>query len=326
MKANSLWYSDVRKLEVRSIDVPAPGPGEVLVRVDACGVCTWDLFIFSGGFAAQKPFPFYFGHEGIGHVAAVGGGVTTFREGDRVALRETSRIGSPGGGHMAEYALQTQDVLIPLPEDETDPAHWMIEPAACCVNAVDLSQIRAGSRVALVGSGFMGSILLQLLALSPVSKISVFDLRSESLKYARSLSNGAPIEVVDLGEGDPMTAERTGTYDLVFEAAAVEPAFRLANSLVRKGGTLAIFSWHHHDIQFDFGDWHVRGIRVLNTSPSANPHFQDCFFQARELIAAGRINLAPLVTHIAPPEGAQALYEKGIAKTDGYVKGVIRWS
>ncbi|HUX50183.1 MAG TPA: alcohol dehydrogenase catalytic domain-containing protein [Spirochaetia bacterium] len=326
MKSKSLWYTTAKRVEVREIEIPSPGPGEALVRVDACGVCTWDLFIFSGGFSHTKPFPFYFGHEGIGHVAAVGPGVTRIRVGDRVALLSTADIGSIGGGHMAEYALQKQDVLVPIPEDRIPAEHWMIEPAACCVNAIDLAHIRAGARVALVGSGFMGSILLQLLAMSPVSKLTAFDLRPESIAYARSLNGGAAVEVVDLKSEDPLSGDRAGTYDLVFEAAAAEPAFRLANALVRTGGTIGIFSWHHHEITFDFGDWHVRGITVLNTSPAANPHFQDCFYQARELIAAGRIDLAPLVTHVDAAEGAQSLFEKGLGKTDGYVKGVIRWS
>ncbi|WP_455381869.1 zinc-dependent alcohol dehydrogenase [Salinispira pacifica] len=327
MNVRSLWYTDTRRVETRSIDLPAPGPRQALIRVDACGVCTWDLFIFSGGFRKQKPFPFYFGHEGIGRVESVGPGVTRVKPGDRVALRETPDIGSIGGGHMADYALQDESVLIPLPEDDVPAEHWMIEPVACCVNAVNLARIQPGMRVALVGSGFMGSILLQLLAISPVAEIAVFDMRKESLDYARSLPGHAAhlIEVHDLNDPKAVPTSLDGSFDLVFEAAAVEPAFRLANRLVRAGGTLAIFSWHHHDITFGFGDWHVRGITVLNTSPGANPHFADCFYQSIPLISSGRVDLSPLVTHVAAPEEAQPLFEKGLAKNDGYVKGVIRF-
>ncbi|HUX13377.1 MAG TPA: alcohol dehydrogenase catalytic domain-containing protein [Spirochaetia bacterium] len=325
MKVRSLWYAGVRKTEIREIELPAPGPRDVLVRIEACGVCTWDLFIFSGGFQGQKKFPFYFGHEGIGRVESVGSGVTRLRSGDRVALRETPDIGSVGGGHMAEYAIQDESVLVPLPNDDVPAEQWMIEPLACCVNAVNLVRIQPGMRVALVGSGFMGSILLQLLALSPVAEVAAFDMRKESLEYARSLKSRGPVTVFDLNDKSAVSASMDGTFDLVFEAAAVEPALRLANRLVRKGGTLAIFSWHHHDILFDFGDWHSRGITVLNTSPAANPHFADCFSQSVPLISTGRIDLAPLITHVAPPEEAQPLYEKGLAKTDGYIKGVIRW-
>lgn len=326
MKVRSLWYTDTKRVELRNIDLPAPGPREALVRVDACGVCTWDLFIFSGGFQEQKKFPFYFGHEGVGHVESVGAGVTRVKPGDRVALRETPNIGSIGGGHMADYAIQDEAVLVPLPEDGLPPEHWMIEPVACCVNAVDLARVLPGMKVALVGSGFMGSILLQLLAISPAAEIAVFDMRPESLDYARSLGSQGPVQVYDLGDRSSVPESLYGSYDLVFEAAAVEPAFRLADRLVRNGGTLAIFSWHHHDILFDFGSWHVRGITVLNTSPGANPHFLDCFYQSVPLISGGRVELSPLVTHVGSPEEAQPLFESGLSKRDGYVKGVIRWS
>ena len=87
-----------------------------------------------------------------------------------------------------------------------------------------------------------------------------------------------------------------------------------------------MFSWHHHPFSFDFGSWHMRGITVLNTSPAANPHFHDCFFQARELMRTGRIDMRPLITHVRKPDQAAELYAKGLAKTDGYVKGVILWS
>ncbi len=324
MKSKTLWYVGERKLELREIDIPEPGPYELLVKVDACGICTWDLFIYSGGFRSFKDYPFYFGHEGVGTVEKTGPQVTRFKRGDRIALRESRDIGALGTGHMAEYAIQRENEVIPLPDDGKPAEHWMIEPVACCVNAVDLAPIRPGMRVALVGSGFMGSILLQLLAMSPASRIAVFDLKKESLEFARTVGPDGLVEVYDLNDG-AVPDELMGSFDIVFETAAVEPAFRLANSLVRTGGTLGIFSWHHHDMTFDFGDWHVRGITVLNTSPAAAPDFADCFRRSVPLIESGRVDLAPLVTHVGGPEEAAALYADGLSKENGYVKGVIRW-
>ncbi|TVQ41152.1 MAG: hypothetical protein EA384_00990 [Spirochaetaceae bacterium] len=325
MKARSLWYVAPHQLEVRQVDVPDPGAHQVLVRVQVCGVCTWDLFIFSGGFQSFREFPFYFGHEGIGIVEKLGPGVSRVAVGDRVALRESTMIGAEATGHMAEYALQSEAEVVPLPHDGKPDECWMIEPVACCVNAVDQARVRSGSRVALVGCGFMGSIILQLLALSPVSNVSVFDLRREALDYARTLQQRAPVDIYDLAAG-PDLAGLHGSFDVVIETAAVEPAFLLANSLVRKGGTFVVFSWQHHPFSFDFGDWHVRGITVLNASPAAAPDFTRCFYQSVPLIESGRIDLAPLVTHVARPEQAQALYEDGLTKNNGYIKGIIRWA
>ena len=314
-----------KKLGLREITVAEPGPHQVRVRVMVCGVCSWDLLIFSGGYQNIRAFPFYFGHEGIGVVEKVGPGVTRVAVGDRVALRESKVIGAEGTGHMAEYALQSEAELVSLPTDGKPDEHWLVEPVACCVNAIDLARIRAGACVALVGSGFMGSIILQLLTLSPVSRIGVFELRPESLEYARSLQTHAPIDVYDIGSKSELDA-LYGSFDIAIETAAVEPAFLLANRLVRKGGTFVVFSRQRHPFNFDFSNWHSRGITVLNVSPAAAPDFTRCFYQSVSLMQSNRIDLAPLLTHVAQPEQAQTLYEDGLSKNNGYIKGVIRWS
>lgn len=348
-KAKSLWYTGPESIELREISIPAPGAHEVLVRLDACGVCTWDLFIFSGGFQAHTPYPFYFGHEGVGTITEIGPGVTRVTPGDRVALRESPIIGAPASGHMAEYAIQREEVVIPLPHDEIPSTLWMVEPVACCVNAVNLVPIPPGARVALVGCGFMGGIILELLSMSPAAEIAVFDVRHESLQFARSWKEssapgGAPISIHDISSGASGTeqgaakqgaakhgaADTTeglaGSFDIVIETAATAPAFRLADQLTRPGGTLVIFSWHHHDITFDFGSWHVRGITVVNASPAAAPDMRTCFLQSVPLISSKRIDLSPLTTHVAKPEAAPSLYQDGLYKQNGYIKGVIDWS
>jgi L-iditol 2-dehydrogenase len=326
MKCKSLWYTGPRELEIRQIEVPEPGPGEVLVDVSVCGICTWDLFIYSGGFQDQRAFPFYFGHEGIGRVVACGPGLD-LPEGQRVALRESKTIGDPGGGHMAEYSLQRGDSLVLLPEDEIPDHEFMIEPAACCVNALNISPVRPGERVALVGAGYMGSILLQLLCMGPAREIVVFERRDKSLEYAAALQSDTPVRVIDTRE-EPASgtwAEAVGQCDTVVETTGVEPGFRLADSLVRDGGRFVIFSWQHHPFTFDFGSWHQRGLTVHNSSPNESWDFTSCFTQARELIHAGRLDQSQLITHVGRPEQASQIYSHGLAKSDGYVKGVIKW-
>lgn len=325
MKARSLWYTGTRKLEVRPIEIPDPGPGEVLVELSACGICTWDLFIYSGRFQGHCPFPFYFGHEGVGRVIACGEG-TSIAENQRVALREASPVGKLGGGHMAEYAVHRADTLIRLPEDDVPDHEFMVEPAACCVNALNIAPVLPGQRVALVGAGYMGSILLQLFLDSPAKEIVVYERRSESLEYARSLSPNGPLRVVDsrVAEDDTLSAD-AGTFDLVAETTGVESGFRVADRLVRAGGRLVIFSWQHDPFLFDFGTWHERGLTVYNTSPIASWDFGRCYRQATELLHGRRIDQSRLVTHVGTLDQAAEIYEHGLAKTDGYIKGVIRF-
>ncbi len=326
MKAKSLWYTSPRQIELRTVDLPEPGPGEALVEVSVCGICTWDLFIYSGGFQGHRPFPFCFGHEGIGRVVACGPGVM-LPEGQRVALREAGQIGAPGTGHMAEYSIQHAASLILLPEDEIPDHEFMIEPASCCVNALNISPVRPGERVALVGAGYMGGILLQLIGAGPAREVIVFERRDEAIAHAESCHCDTPLRIVDTREkpASGTWLETEGAFDLVVEATGVETGFRLADSLVRRGGRFVIFGWHHHPYEFDFGSWHERGLTVHNSSPAESWDMTRCFEQAGSLIHCGRIDQSDLVTHVGRPESARGIYEHGLAKTDGYIKGVIRW-
>ena len=111
----------------------------------------------------------------------------------------------------------------------------------------------------------------------------------------------------------------------MIETAGVEPAFLLADRLVHNGGTLVVFSRQQRPFSVDFAAWHSRGITVLNTSPASAPDFTRCFYQSVPLLQSGRIDLAALITHVAPPEGAQQLYADALSKANGYLKGVIRW-
>jgi 2-desacetyl-2-hydroxyethyl bacteriochlorophyllide A dehydrogenase len=326
MKTRSLWHTGPRKLEVRTIELAEPGPREAMVEVSVCGICAWDLFIYSGGFQNKRAFPFYFGHEGIGRVVACGPGVD-IPLGQRVALRESKVVGEPGRGHMAECSLQRADSLVLLPEDEIPDHEYMVEPTACCVNALNISPVHAGERIALVGVGYMGGILLQLLGMGPGREIVAFERRPESLDYVESCNCDTPLRVVDTREvpGSSSLSETEGPFDLVVEAAGTESGFRLADSLVRRGGRLVIFGWHHHPYTFDFGSWHERGLTVHNSSPSESWNMTRCFEQARELIHAARIDQSDLITHVGHPESAREIYEHGLSKTDAYTKGVIRW-
>lgn len=332
MRTQSLWYTGSRQLELREIELPEPGPGEVLVKVSVCGICTWDLFIYSGGFQDQVPFPFYFGHEGIGHIVSCGPGAD-IPQGQRVALRESEVIGAMGRGHMAGYCIHPVSSLIELPEDDVPDHEFMVEPAACCCNAMNIAPVKPGERVALVGCGYMGSLLLQLLAMSAAREIVVFEQRPKCLAWAEGLLQRAglesvPLRIVDTREapGAGSWKDAEGLFDLVVEATGAEGGFRLADSLVRPGGRFTIFSWLHHPFEFEFGSWHQRGLTVYNASPAASWNFTGCFYQVRELIHGRRIDQSALVSHVVAPDKASEAFEAGLSKSGGYIKGVIDWS
>ncbi|MCL5279819.1 MAG: alcohol dehydrogenase catalytic domain-containing protein, partial [Planctomycetes bacterium] len=145
-----------RAVEVRSVPVPQPGPGQVRVKLEGCGVCASNLPVWQGRPSVQYPFePGAPGHEGWGWIDAVGSDVYHLRPGDRVALLSYHAY--------AEYDIAAAEAVVVLPKalaGQPFPA----EPLACAVNAFRRAGIGEGSTVAIVGIGFLGSLLTCLAA------------------------------------------------------------------------------------------------------------------------------------------------------------------
>src|SRR5919199_95051 len=123
---------------------PEPGPGQVLVRMEACGLCASELDVFLGRNPWQQ-YPAALGHEGVGRVVALGPGVSRWRAGDRVAAAE-------GGGCYAEWFTLDADAAVSVPEEM--PAHLALaEPLGCAVNTVEAVPPPPGGTVGVLGGG-----------------------------------------------------------------------------------------------------------------------------------------------------------------------------
>ena len=146
---------------------PGPRPGEVLVRVTACGVCASELHPWVEGAGAPRRL----GHEPVGVVAAVGPGVDRFREGDRVTGLFKQAY--------AECVLADATNLLPVPAGLPDEAA-LGEPLACLINAQRRTPVALADKVALVGLGYMGLGMLQLLKLRGPSLVVAIDPREEA--------------------------------------------------------------------------------------------------------------------------------------------------
>jgi threonine dehydrogenase-like Zn-dependent dehydrogenase len=138
---------------------PDPGPGQVLVRVLACGVCASELELWAGG---RPHYPHRLGHEPMGSGAAVGAGVERLRQGDRVTGLVTAA--------HADHCLAAETDLLPVPDGVAEEAA-LGEPLACLGNAQRRTPVELADRVAVVGLGYMGLGMLQLLKLRGPSRI-----------------------------------------------------------------------------------------------------------------------------------------------------------
>ena len=317
MKTEGLWYLGERSVELRPMEIPDPGPEEVLVAMEACGICNWDIQSYAGKFGAHHPYPFCAGHEGVGRVVAAGSKVESLRKGQRVTMQEMP-VGVPGGALMARHALRRQDQLAAIPEDGKAASQWVVEPICCIINGIMYAGIQPGDRVAVVGVGYMGLLFVQGLKRCLTGNISVFDPDTERLGLA--VEFGAQ-EAFDAREDRPDGVG--GSFNVVIETAATPKSLELGLHLAKTGAVIETFAWHHHYHRFDLEDWHLRGLRFLNIQPGMNPHFGDLYPRTVALIANGTFSNEKLVTHVAPVEKAAEALDAALDKTGGYIKGVI---
>ena len=303
-----------RRSEVVELPDPVPGADQVLVEVLACGVCTSDLSAWRDHDPASPPLRL--GHEIAGRVVAVGNQATRWSEGDLVT--------GLGGEGFASLSVMDAAALLPVPAG-IEPAHAFGEPIAVLEEALSRSPVVAGSRVAVVGLGFMGLGLLQLAKRHAPGLILGVD--PDPARRARALSQGADVvfapdelPVDHVGKSGPVTDVR---FDVVLEATGVTPGLATAGRLVRPFGTLNVVGYHHAgDAKMDMDLWY-KGVTVVNGFCPDRTRTIAAMAVTLDLIAQRRFSYAPLVTHrYALDQVDQAFADMEAAGPD-FVKGVV---
>jgi NADPH2:quinone reductase len=303
-----------RRLEVAEVERPSPGPGEVLVRLEGCGVCGSNLVPWQGREWFRYPFaPGAPGHEGWGRVAALGAGVDGVGEGERVAILS--------GAAFAEYDVAPADRLVRIPAAVEGP--FPGEALGCGANVFRRSAIRAGDTVAVVGAGFIGLVALRLAVLAG-ARVVALSRRERALALARAYGaaetvpteGGSAVEAVKR-----LTGERL--CDVVVEAVGSQAALDLSSELVREGGRLVVAGYHQDGRRtVDMWLWNWRGIDVVNAH-ERDPRVQrEGVVAAAGAVAEGRLDPAPLFT-IFPLDRIGAAFEAMEERPGGFVKGLV---
>ena len=247
-------------LVVEEVPVPDPGPGEILVRIAATGVCHTDLHAAKGDWPVKPRPPFIPGHEGIGHVAAVGREVRGVKEGDRVGVAwlhsacgdcaycrtgwETlcasqTNSGYSVNGSFAEYALADPRYLGHIPSGlESGAAAPVLCAGVTVYKGLKETEVRPGEWVAVSGIGGLGHTAVQY-ARAMGMRVAAVDVHPEKLDLARTL--GADL-AIDASAGDPAAAlqERIGGVHGVLVTAVSPRAFEQAFGMLRPHGTMAL--------------------------------------------------------------------------------------
>lgn len=288
---------------------------EVLIKVKACGICTGDLYAFKG-LPTWYKLPAAIGHEPSGIVIEVGKKVEKLKPGDRVTALATPAF--------SDYVIAHEDDVVKIP-DNILFEYALGEPLACVVNGVRLAHPKFGDNVAIVGTGFMGLLLIQALSHMGLDNLIGIDIRDDRLELAKEFgatfvinSSNEDIcikEVLDITNGIGC--------DVVIEATGNPRGVNLASKLIKKKGRLCIFSYHSLPVQVDFKIWDAKGLEIIMTCPARAEDMRRNLKIAIKMLGRGIFKLEKLVTHKWKLEEIQKAFEYAAKKPSSYIKGVI---
>lgn len=320
MKMRAGQIVEARRIEIVEVERPTIGEGEILVKQRVGCVCGSDVPYFlddrdnpmTHGRRAPMP-PGLSLHECIGVVAESRS--PRFREGDPV-------LALPLLGHsgLCEYFPADAERAVPLPPDDTRDELVLAQPLGTVIHAVRKLGNLFDQTAVVIGQGPMGQLFTGLLPRLGVRHLIATDPLPERLEVSRRMGASAVCEPDAVEE---CLAATTGSphADLVVEAVGEEQALRRAGELLRRGGTLLAFGVPHaHEYRLPFSAWFLKEARVVC---SVGPDVQSDFPIAVEMIACGRIDVSPLITHRFPLERAQDAFATFADRRDGVIKALI---
>ena len=307
-----------KRVSVARIAVTEPGPREVRVRLEGCGVCASNLPLWQGRPWFSYPLPAGSpGHEGWGVIDAVGDAVTGFAPGQRVSFMSQHAY--------AEYDMAHQNAMVALPDDlRSEP--FPGEPLACAMNIFERSDIRAGHAVAIVGAGFLGSLLTQL-ATSVGAAVTVLSRRAFALSLARDAGAAEVLETSDLARARERALAATAGvgYQRVIEAVGEQSSLTLASDLVAEHGRLVIAGYHQDGLrEVNMQQWNWRGIDVVNAHERDVDRYTDGMRRAIDAVLSGRLDPFPFITHSLPLESLDRAFDLALDRPPGFMKAVLQ--
>ena len=333
-----------QRLEMAELpDPPEPGPGEVLVRLRATGVCGSDVHTFRDGSiaGAEADYPCVLGHEPGGEVAAVGPGVGDLAPGARVAVEpfvvraecEFTRTGRQNlalanefmgrdiPGALREYAVLPRRNLLRIPDGMTFADAAFVEPLAVLLHSYRLSGLRMGEAVAVMGTGPIGLIAVALAKLAGAAVIVAADRVEHRLACARRLGADAAVNVerdspaaavMDLtGRGAHVVIDAAGKRESINNAiACLRPGGRLVLVGIPSERAVAVNLWAALDREATI---------LVQKRSNGNDH------EALDLLKRGLVRAQDIISHRFALERGQEAFEMMADYREGVIKPLIEW-
>lgn len=339
----SLLLSAYSHLEIADLPAPAPGPGEVLIRVEACGICGSDVHGFDGSSGRRIP-PLIMGHEAAGTIAGLGEGVRSYAVGERVTFDSLISCGecvyckrgdlnlcdnrqvvgvSCGDyrrhGAFAEYVVVPQRVLYRLSDAMTFPEAAMLEPTSVTLHAIRVTELTGGETALVVGAGMIGLLTMQVARVGGCDRVFVADIDETRLELARQLGADGTFNSKQVDVAAKMM-ELTGGQgvDVAFEAVGRSETVGIAIDSTRKGGTVTLIGNIAQEVKLPLQKVVTREIRLQGSCAIAGE-----YPEAIDLISSGKIQVKPLITAVAALEDGPRWFERLHAQEPNLMKVIL---
>lgn len=319
-----------RKFEIREIPTPEIQDHEMLIKIEACGVCSSDMggYLNSGGAAMEKrmPFPRQAGHEPSGTVVEVGKNVKDYQVGDRIT-------GYFPGPCYAEYAVcdptdrtarNHGTVITRIPEG-IPFEHALGEPLMSLVSIARTATPEMGDYVFQVGCGFMGLGVIAGVAHPKLREYIVADLDDNRLEMAKEL--GATITLnpskVDVA-AEVMKITGGRGVDVAIEVVGHPPGMKMVGDVIKTNrGKIIMVGWHQKPDTYELFSWIKSPVIYSPQGIGMSTDYQSELTRAMWALQKGIYPMDRLVTHRYRLEDIGQAFEANLARTPGYIKGVV---
>lgn len=318
-----------RSISFVDLDIPQPGEKEVLIRVMASGICGTDVHIYEGDYLGE--YPIIPGHEFSGIVTKTGFLVSRFKEGDRVSVEPNiscgncqpclnnkqnfcqnwQAIGVTMPGAMSEYVLVPEEAVFNIGQLPFEHAAFM-EPLSCVLHGIGKCRIEPGYRVAILGSGPIGLLLLQASGLKGAAYQAVAEKNSFRLEKASSFGADALYPSVEDMEED--------SFDLVIDATGSIPVMTKTIDLAAPGGEILFFGVPAAKKEIHFEPFLLfrKGLTVRSSYTSLRNSLQ-----AISLLSSGKIKSKELISHRLPLKEIESGLQMVKNGSDNVMKVII---
>lgn len=331
-----------KRLVYKDIPRPEPGPGELLVKVHACGICGSDIHGYDGSTGRRIP-PVVMGHEASGVVESLGSGAKSFSKGDRVTFDSTLYCGDcfycrkgqvnfcenrrvlgvscdeyRQNGAYAEYVVVPERVCYRIPDELSFEEAALTEPLSIAVHGVEITPLALGDDVLVVGAGMIGLLTIGVLRARGCGKIYASDIDQFKLERAKEFGADVTIDVSKEGVEEVVRAGNSYGVAAALDCVGNTPSINSAIPAIRRGGTLTLIGNLSPKIEVPLQVLVSRQIRLQGSNASSG-EYPACL----ELLRQGAINTESFITAVAPLSDAVGWFERLYAAEQGLLKVVL---